>query len=562
MSKVKLLDCTLRDGGYCNQWNFGHANIKKIISSLQNANVDIVECGFITNTVTHNDDISKFNNVEQLKSVISTNKQGTKFVAMINYGEFDVSILPQCSDTLLDGIRVAFHKKDMRDAMALCKVIKEKGYEVFVQPMVTPSYSDEEFLSLIAEANALDPYVFYIVDSFGMIKSRDLMRWFYLVEHNLKSNIRIGFHSHNNMQLAYSNAQQLILNNVSRKIIIDSSIYGMGRGAGNLATELIMEYINENLNTNYNIQPLLLVIDEVLDDFYKQNAWGYSLPNYLSAKHCVHPNYSIYLAEKCSLTVSAMDEIISLISEDKKFEYDKDYIAQLYVSYQSAVSIQSNNIVNLTEQLNTKTVLLIAPGESSLAESDVIEQFLQHHDVIAISINYDDSRCKYIFSSNLRRFRELQLQSYHKCIATSNIHSKNVFARINYFDLLYPNEVIKDNAGIMAIQFLIKLGVTKIYLAGFDGYSHNMDKNYALNNMRLFQRESLLDAINIAMTQALAELSRQIQIEFLTTEKHIHIKHKGDNNMTQANNCRGGLHYKQNVSVCFSLHQLDLEAVA
>ena len=109
--------------------------------------------------------------------------------------------------------------------------------------MVSLSYTDEEFLDLIRRVNELEPYAFYIVDSFGMMKRKDLTRLFYLVEHNLNENIKIGFHSHNNMQLAYSNAQSLVDLHSDRELIIDASVYGMGRGAGNLNTELFVQYM-------------------------------------------------------------------------------------------------------------------------------------------------------------------------------------------------------------------------------------------------------------------------------------------------------------------------------
>lgn len=120
--------------------------------------------------------------------------------------------------------------------------------------MVTLSYSDEEFLKLIRQVNEFMPYAFYIVDSFGMMKGKDLTRLFYMIEHNLSEEISIGFHSHNNMQLAYSNAQTLINVRSNRNLIIDSSVYGMGRGAGNLNTELFVDYLNENYGTHYKLE--------------------------------------------------------------------------------------------------------------------------------------------------------------------------------------------------------------------------------------------------------------------------------------------------------------------
>ena len=234
MNRVHILDCTLRDGGYCNLWDFGFENTKDIISGLIKSNVEIIECGFLTDKVKYNKNVTKFTDLKELSSVIPDKRDGKLFVAMVNYGEYDINLLPNYDGSSIDGIRVAFHKKDMSEALDLCEKIKSKGYKVFIQAMVSLSYTDEEFLRLINYANKIGPYAFYIVDSFGMMKKKSLTRLFYMVEHNLNENIWIGFHSHNNMQLAFSNAQELVNIQTNRNLIIDSSVYGMGRGAGNL----------------------------------------------------------------------------------------------------------------------------------------------------------------------------------------------------------------------------------------------------------------------------------------------------------------------------------------
>ena len=93
MNKVHILDCTLRDGGYCNEWRFGFDNIRKITAGLVEANVEIVECGFITNKVQYEPDITKFNSLVQIRSIIPENRDGKLFVAMMNYGEYSVDDL-------------------------------------------------------------------------------------------------------------------------------------------------------------------------------------------------------------------------------------------------------------------------------------------------------------------------------------------------------------------------------------------------------------------------------------------------------------------------------------
>lgn len=523
MNKIQTLDCTLRDGGYCNNWAFGFENIKKIISSLANADIEIIECGFLTRKTLPDKNITKYTNIEAVKSVLPENKDGKMFVLMLNYGEYDLEELPEYDGTSVDGIRVAFHKKDLQNALEVCKQIKEKGYKVFVQAMVSMNYTDSEFLSLIGQVNEIEPYAFYIVDSFGMMKKKNLMRFFYMVEHNLKENIWIGFHSHNNMQLAYSNAQSLVDIQTHRNLIIDSSVYGMGRGAGNLNTELFVEYLNENFEKDYKIAPLLNAIDEVLNRFYEKNKWGYSLPNYLSAYHNIHPNYANYLNDKNTLTVESMNEIFDMMEQCKKNEFDKEYIEKLYIQYMAVGEIQLQRREKLKEELEDQAVLLIAPGKSALEEKEVIKEYVLRHRPIVISVNfaYQYVVPDFLFVSNQRRFKNLDKSQKEKSIITSNIPDSNVYLKVPYYDLLNSGEFVKDNAGMMAIKLLTDFNVKKVVLAGFDGYSHDAQENFMSENMTFVTRNELFDSMNCGVNKILQEYKKKIEIEFLTKRKYI-----------------------------------------
>ena len=522
MNDIHILDCTLRDGGYCNGWKFGHDNIKKIINGLLKANVEIVECGFITNKVAYDSDATKFTSFQEISEFIPTNRNNKLFVAMINYGEFDADKIPFHDGTSVDGIRIAYHKKDRFEAIQYCKKLQEKGYLVFVQAMVSLSYTDEEFLDTIRRINEIKPYAFYIVDSFGMMNGKDLMRLFYMVEHNLSSEIWIGFHSHNNMQLAYSNAQKLVEIHTNRKIIIDSSVYGMGRGAGNLNTELFLNYLNETLGKSYIINPLLTLIDEVLNEFYQRNYWGYSLPNYISASHGAHPNYSSYFDDRKTLTYEDMNNIFELMDDAKKVSFDKNYAEELYLSYMENGKVQEERKADLKNQLTGKTVILVAPGKTSVDEKDkVIEK--KSENVILISVNhvYSEIQPDFVFISNLRRFRDFPNEAKSISIVTSNIASKDILLQANYSDLINNEDTVSDNAGLMAIKFLIDNKVSKIYLAGFDGYAHDVRENYSEEELEFISKNSVLDAMNTGMSKVLKNYRKEIEIEFLTTPRYV-----------------------------------------
>lgn len=518
MNQIQVLDCTLRDGGYCNQWKFGKENILKIVSGLQDAGVQIIECGYLSGKWKETGDYSKFRTVREIDMLPGIKKGSALLVAMINYGEYREECLPLCSETVLDGIRVAFHKAYWKEALSFCRKVQEKGYMVFVQPMVSLNYTDGEFLELIHEVNRFEPYAFYIVDSFGSMNRQDLIRIFYLVDHNLSERTAIGYHAHNNMQLAFSNAQVLMERHIGREILVDSCVMGMGRGAGNLNTELLVEYLNDAGMGNYIISPLLNVIDEVVMPFYQKKPWGYSLPNYLSAKNNLHPNYATYLEEKSTLTVDSMNEIFQYMDEEKKNEFDREYIEELYLSHLSESENRQDKVSGFGKVIKGKTVLVIAPGKSSFVHKDKICRLLEKKDLVSIAVNhsYAAADTDYIFVSNQRRFRKLDKGMHRKCIVTSNIGAVDVYLRTSYRKLLNGHETVSDNSGLMLVRFLINLGAGEIWIAGMDGYSAVPEGNYAREQMEVHIQKEMIEKRNRGMHEVLMEYMKEIPVKFIT----------------------------------------------
>ena len=524
MSRVRVLDCTLRDGGYCNDCRFGLANSRYLVDCLVQAGVDIIECGFLTQKKPYEEDYTRFNTLEQAARLLPQDRAGRLFVALLDYGTYDVEDLPPWDGSSLDGIRVTFHKEDRDPALEAARRIQEKGYKVFLQPMVALSYTDQEYLELIEKANQLRPYAFYLVDSFGTMKRKDMLRFFYLIEHNLAEGIQVGFHSHNNLQLAYANAQTLVELGSSRPLLIDASIQGMGRGAGNLNTELFLEHLNDNAGGRYQVKPLLRAIDRVVGGFYQQNPWGYSLPNYLSASHNAHPNYALFLTEKNTLTVEDIDRIFDAMAPQKRASFDRAYIEKLYLEYMER-NAGDSFLEELRQALAGKRALVVAPGKSAKEEREKIAAFAGKGDVASIGVNFDDPylATDYIFLSNLRRQEELGPGREHRLIATSNLPDRGAKYRVDYRRLLNHLEPVWDNAGLMLVKLLIQLGVKELYLAGVDGYSHDPGENYAQDALRLAAKSQTLDAMNQGMCQVLGQFAQQATIRFLTKPRYVRL---------------------------------------
>lgn len=332
---IQVLDCTLRDGGYINDWKFGRKTIISILDKLERAGIDIIECGFLTGMVQERE-CSLFESVADAEQLLPKRERKALYVAMIAMGEKELhpSKLTACSEKGIGGIRLTFHKNEIEKALEWGRMIQEKGYQVFMQPVGTVFYSDLELLRLVESMNELNPHAFYIVDTLGSMYRNEVSHRFYLIDENMKPEIHVGFHGHNNLQLAFSNAQVLGKIQTKRRLILDSSVYGMGRGAGNLPTELITQYINKNITSRYDVTMVMDIYDEFIHGIRKEYEWGYTLPYHIAASNLCHPNYASYLINKRTLTMKDIESLIQSIPPQNKILFDKKLIERMYIQFQ------------------------------------------------------------------------------------------------------------------------------------------------------------------------------------------------------------------------------------
>ncbi|MBQ4646854.1 MAG: hypothetical protein IJB79_05865 [Candidatus Gastranaerophilales bacterium] len=319
---IEVLDCTLRDGGYVNDWNFGYDNIQKIINNLILSKIQFIECGFLKKNL-FNRDFSLFNSFEALNEFPNNSKLGL----MLNFGEFDEKELLELNPYNFF-LRIAFKKEDFSGAMSLCEVLIKNGFKIFINPMNTISYNDIELLNLIEFANKIKPFVLTIVDTMGQMNKKETLLMFYLFDKNLNSDIAIGYHSHNALALSFSNVQCLLEQKSDRSLIIDSTLFGMGRGAGNLSSELLIQYLNDNYEKDFDSIPILKSIQESINPIFDKSPWGYSIPYRIAALNSCHPNYAKLLIEK-KVDIEIIDKILKKIPEEKKASFDKKILENI-----------------------------------------------------------------------------------------------------------------------------------------------------------------------------------------------------------------------------------------
>ncbi len=343
MKKIRLLDCTLRDGGYINDWKFGYNSICDMITQLEKTGTDIIELGFLKNQ-PYNNDRTVFNSMSQITQLIEPKKPHIEYAAMIEVvNPIPLELIEEKTDNTIDIIRVIIwkNKRDkfgnicdaLQEGFEYCKGIVERGYKLCIQPARVEQYTDEEFITMLNLFQRLNPMAVYIVDSWGTLCSDEIRHYAILAERYLDSHIALGYHGHNNMMQAYGSAVDFISQDIDRTLIVDASVYGIGRGAGNLNLEVFAKYLNTVYGKNYDILPMISVYEKYIKAIYQEQKWGYSFPYYLSAIHHCNPNYAGYYDDKLKLDPTVINKIMSILTDEDKIIFSTDTADKYYNTY-------------------------------------------------------------------------------------------------------------------------------------------------------------------------------------------------------------------------------------
>lgn len=317
---IKLLDCTLRDGGYINDWRFGSDLISRIVNELDYARVDFIECGFISN-IKYNPDVSLFDSFLQLNKF---HTKQAKLALMLNYGELELDSFSSNLNSSIE-IRLAFKKHQLNDIYDFVSGLNDLNIPCSLNPMHIGLYSEKELYNLSEITNKLKPVCLTAVDTMGILYPDSVKTIFNSLNSSVNESIPFGFHSHNNLNLSYQNIKSLIDLGFSRDIIIDTTLAGIGRGGGMPRTEIIAKLLNEFKSDIYDITSL-----NNLSEFIKHNVDipQNKYPYYLSAKYKCHPNYAAYMIKK-DFSDSQIEHILSKIPEENKIIYEEKIIEYL-----------------------------------------------------------------------------------------------------------------------------------------------------------------------------------------------------------------------------------------
>lgn len=524
MSEIKLLDCTLRDGGYVNDWKFGQKNLISIFERIVDAGVDIVEVGFLDERRPFDIDRSIMPDTKSTSKIWGDmERKKTMVVAMIDFGTCSLEFLEPCEESFLDGIRVIFKKHLMQEAMAFCKQVKALGYKVFSQLVSITTYSDAELLELVELVNDVKPYAVSMVDTYGLLHPDELLHFYEILDEHVLPEVQIGFHAHNNFQMAYANSLTFIQKKAKHNLIVDGTLYGMGKNAGNAPLELLAMRLNEKYDKCYHIDSLLEGIDESIMEIYSHSPWGYKTFFYLCGKNKCHPNYLSDFMKKRNLSISKLDLLLSKIGpEEKKLLYDKDVAEYEYERFIQDFLTDEDGMERFKREVEGKELLIIGPGKNIQLQYEKVQRYVEKERPYIISINYVPEKIKpdCVFITNGKRYHDAILALKDKSIkvlATTNVECRN-----GKFDfvvqrepLLELEERIFDNSFLMLVKLLMKLEVGEIACAGFDGYSDTED-NYCNPGMEYYFIKQEAAHLNQHVRKRIFEYRERMNIHFIT----------------------------------------------
>ncbi len=533
MKNVKILDCTLRDGGRIIDCRFPDDEIRDLASRLASARIDIIEVGFLRDwhKVVFNGGSTFFTGTDQISPYIDKSKGHSMYVAFVDYGMFDIDSLSFHDGTSIDGIRLGFthknYQEDRAGVISWAQKIKDKGYKLFIQGVNSLSYTDKELLEVVDMVNEIHPYSYGIVDTYGAMYAEDVDRLYGLLDRNLLSDICIDFHSHNNYQLSFALAQEIIKLSEfgEREVIIDATLGGMGKVAGNLNTELIADYLVRKKLYDYDLDVILDCFDDYIYKYSLSYKWGYSIPALMAGIYQSHPNNVIYLTEKFRLDSKDIGKILSMIDPATRQRYDYDNIERLYIEYNSGKVDDSDALGELNDMIGGREVVVLVPGASLNTEREKVDAYIANTDAFIISVNFvADSPDVHAFFGNQKRYGLLKSKRVGRgVIISSNVKSDtDTDIIVNYNSLIDRGYKYFENSTMMLLNLLRRLDIKKIAIAGFDGFDSDKG-NYADQSFQNDRHKSEFETLNAEISDMFGKYEKMLEgkcdISFITPSR-------------------------------------------
>lgn len=482
---IKTLDCTLRDGGYYTNWDFDKSVVDIYLESINNLPIDYIEIGYRNYQQKEYQGKYFYSPIFELQNI--RQKTDKKIVIILNEKDIrpsDVSVLLGPCVGLVDMVRIALAPENLVRALALAEELKKLGFEVGFNVMYMSKWKENSaFTNNLTELKGLADY-FYMVDSYGGVYPQDVIDTIQLVRSNTDS--KLGFHGHNNLELALINTLTALENGVE---IIDATILGMGRGAGNLKTELLLTVMNSKYGTEVDFNSLGKVV-QAFEDLHKKHNWGTNLPYMISGSSSL-PQKEVM--EWTTTGFYSLNSIVRALDNQNKGIEDNEKFP----------------LFSLPKKYDK--VIIIGGGNSAINYSESVRQFVSANESIALI---------HASSKNASEYIDLDVEQVFCLVGNEGYRMEKVFSNLGSsfsgicvlppfprkMGTYVPNDIrnscrelekvtitshLQDTHTVLALQSALELGAKEVYLIGYDGYyggnisSH--ERTLTVENENLFK---------------------------------------------------------------------------
>lgn len=514
--KTRILDCTIRDGGHLNEWHFDPGCVKAAYYAALKSGVNYFEAGYRYPAAKKNLGLFGHSTDDTLNELFVAS-DNCKLSVMVDAGKCETTQFQECrpEKTPLRAVRVAAYPYELQKATRMVEELRGMGYEVFINLMASSELSPDDYAYLKNWGRKDVLSGIYFADSFGSFIPRDISEQ--MAKLRGIGFERVGFHSHNNLQMAFANTLRAIEEGAA---CVDASIYGMGRGAGNLPIEILLGYLEKTGETEYNTVPYLDVIERYFLKLFQEIGWGYSLEGLMGGLVNIHPYYAENLFKNKLYTVEEIWNALQLIKERCPISFSVDKLGEALeqrfytpltperaqgvhralineLSITLAADAAPGGPFPLKDKFKGRKFLVIATGPSILKHKDQILELQKRENCVTIGVNNLQNFFQPEFHVFVSRKRFQQYAAQVARASTLLIPSffgpslieQNFKGPYHFFDVVMPCEpdlapvsdttqyCLSLNVAVSAILLAYSMGASTIYAVGMDGYADELNKN-------------------------------------------------------------------------------------
>jgi len=487
MTDLCVLDCTLRDGGYYNNWDFDNETVTRYLAAMESSGVNIVELGyrFSPNSLflgpyayCSEDFLGLLNLPDNLEYAVMVDESD---VSNYHHGMdvfFSRYFVP-ADASVISIVRVAAHQDKVENAKEVCLKLQELGYRVCLNVMQIHRCSAqdiEDMATKVSSWKCVD--TFYFADSLGSLGVEQIEKIAHSIKHKWSENI--GFHAHNNCNAALENTIGALRSGCNW---VDATVNGMGRGAGNTPTEMLLIELTKEGDKFWHLNKLF---DLVLNEFSllrQQYKWGGSLLYQLAAIYNVHPTYIQRMLENTRYdTNSLLDGIRHLSGNDGHIYSDE----KLHEACSEKRQLEGAS--NLSRYFFGRKLLIIGPGKSAVKYRKILELKIRKYNFIVLSTDFDtclnENYIDYFVSSNFlknySKIKNMSCSNFQFIMPKSSLSDDSVDACLLDYEITITNGVFEisdtyvktptEKSLLYALAVSIASNADEVYLAGFDGH--------------------------------------------------------------------------------------------